>query len=97
MSTIAFAHVYDRLDVALLADSKDPQARWIAEQLADHPEDQLLLCFSSTEATIYVGAGSLEEAVEALVEARGELHVADIELRGRDDVLAPIRAALSQR
>jgi hypothetical protein len=94
MST-AVAQVYDKLDASLLARSTDPQARWIAAQLLEeHPEDELLISVSTASATVFVGASCPEEATEALIEARRELAVDKIELRGREDVVGPIRAML---
>jgi hypothetical protein len=96
MST-AVAQVYDKLDATLLAHSRDPQARWIAAQLLEeHPEDELLISVSTASATVFVGASRLEEAAEALIEAKRELSVGKIELRGREDVVGPLRAMLDR-
>jgi hypothetical protein len=94
--SIAIAHVYDKLDVALLAHAKDPQARWIAAQMEAHPEDALLISVSTASATLFVGAASYQEAVDVLQEAKGELEVEEIELRGREDAVAPLRMLLAQ-
>jgi hypothetical protein len=96
MSTRAVVQVYDKLDAALLGHSKDPQARWIASQMSEHPEDELLMSVATVSATVFLGAATLAEAADALLEARSELGVEDIDLRGRDDVVAGLRALLTQ-
>jgi hypothetical protein len=96
MSTIAVAHVYDKLDAALLGHSKDPHARWIAAQMTAHPEDELLISVATASATVFLGAASLADAVHALREARSELGFAEVDLKGRDDVVEPLKALLAQ-
>jgi len=94
MSTTAVAHVYDRLDAALLAHSNEPQARWIRSQMIEHPEDELLISVTTASATVFLGATGLEDAARALAEARGELGVQHYEVRGREDVAQSLKALL---
>lgn len=96
MSTPAVVHIYDRLDVSLLMSTKDPQARWIAEQMEKYPDDQILLCVTTPKCTVYLGATSFEDAVQVLAEAREEMQVSGIDLRGREDAVASLRAALGE-
>jgi hypothetical protein len=96
MSTSAVAQVYDRFDAALLGHSRDPQARWIASQMTEHPEDELLISVATASTTVFVGAASLEEACDALLQAKSELGVERLDLRGREDVLDRLRALMAQ-